>query len=345
MENYDPRRRHTSQDPQQRDRSRRYEGGGEEEHDPREFADDDRQSQRYRSENFGRSDYGARERPDRDRPERERSDHSSFSPDWSRDDAEPLYSDDPYYSRNRDFERHERERGEDTGGWRGDQWRRTTAEQRERGFMPREQYERERERGRRYGGEREYGSDWPYRQSHHGREDERHRDEDDSYYRGYYRRSATPFAYPGGSGQLFTESWAISGPYAGRGPKGYKRSDQQIVEEASQRLERDGDVDASDIEVTAQDGIITLSGTVPDRMTKRRAEECVENVYGVRDVMNQICVAGLQGQSSGEGSQGLQGSAQRSQAGSTRPGSGQPAKGATGASAEQSPTDDKRGKH
>ena len=96
MENYDPRRRHSSQDPQQRDRSRRYEGGAEEEHDPREFADDDRQSRRYGTENFGRSDYGARERPDRERPERE---SSSFSPDWSRDDAEPLYSDDPYCSR------------------------------------------------------------------------------------------------------------------------------------------------------------------------------------------------------------------------------------------------------
>lgn len=331
MENYDPRRRHSGYESQPRDRSRRYESAGEEEHDPRDFADDDRQSSRYRTENFGRSDYGARERPDREQPERE---SSSFSPDWSRDDAEPVYSDDPYYARNRDFERHERELAEEAGGWRGDQWRRTTSEQRERGFMPREQYERERGRGRRYASDREYGSDWPYRQGQYGREDERRRDDDDSYYRGYYRRSATPFSYPGGSGQVFTESWAISGPYAGRGPKGYKRSDQQIVEEACQRLERDGDVDASEIEVSAQDGILTLSGTVPDRMTKRRAEECVENVYGVRDVMNQLRVAGLQSQSSGEGSQALQGS-QRSQ------GAGQAAKGA----AESTPSDDKRGKH
>lgn len=336
MENYDPRRRHSGYDPQPRDRSRRYEGGDEDEHDPREFADDDRQSVRYGTENFGRSDYGARERPDREQPERE---YSSFSPDWSRDDAEPLYSDDPYYARNREFERHERERAEEAGGWRGAQWRRSTAEPRERGFMPREQYERD--RGRRYATDRDYGSDWPYR-SQYGREDERRRDEDDGYYRGYYRRSATPFAYPGGSGQVFTESWAISGPHAGRGPKGYKRSDQQIIEEACQRLERDGDVDASDIEVTAQDGVITLSGTVPDRMTKRRAEECVENVYGVRDVMNQLRVAGLQSQSSGEGSQALQGS-QRSQPGrNAQPGGGQSAKGA---SAEPSPSEDKRGKH
>ena len=105
-----------------------------------------------------------------------------------------------------------------------------------------------------------------------------------------------------------------SGPYAGRGPKGYKRSDQQICEEACQRLERDGEIDASDIEVSAQDGVIHLRGTVPDRRTKRRAEDCVESVYGARDVMNELRVQAQPGESwqggemrqSGESRQGAQ---------------------------------------
>lgn len=141
-----------------------------ESYDERRRRDEERRHERH--ENSGRQT-----------DERER-----FSPDWSREGAEPRYSDDPYYSRNRDIER-------------------------------------------------------------------------------------------------------SRGPYAGRGPKGYKRSDQQILEEACQRLERDGEVDASEIEVSAEDGVIRLRGTVHDRHTKRCAEHCVESIYGVRDVMNELRVS------------------------------------------------------
>jgi hypothetical protein len=121
-------------------------------------------------------------------------------------------------------------------------------------------------------------------------DDERDGDEH-RYYQAHYRRSSTPFRYRGGSGNLFMESRALTGPHTGRGPKGYKRSDQQICEDACERLERDGDVDASDIEVTVEDAVIRLKGTVEDRQTKRRAEECVESVYGARDVMNELRIA------------------------------------------------------
>jgi Flp pilus assembly secretin CpaC len=52
----------------------------------------------------------------------------------------------------------------------------------------------------------------------------------------------------------------------------------------------DDRIDASDIEVQVQDGEVTLTGTVEDRLAKRRAEDCAEQVMGVRDVMNQIRV-------------------------------------------------------
>lgn len=82
-----------------------------------------------------------------------------------------------------------------------------------------------------------------------------------------------------------------SGPYSGRGPKGYKRSDERIIEEACLRLEKAGDVDASEIEVTCSEGVITLRGKVEDRASKRIAEQCVEDIYGVRDVMNELQVS------------------------------------------------------
>ena len=81
---------------------------------------------------------------------------------------------------------------------------------------------------------------------------------------------------------------ASRGPYAGKGPKGYRRSDAQITEEASQRLYRDGQVDAGDIEVSCKEAVLTLKGTVHDRRMKRLAEDCVASVFGVADVVNEL---------------------------------------------------------
>ena len=237
---------------------------------------------------YGGSDagYGARRGYEDERYRQES--RPSFSPDWSQEDAQARYSDEPYYARNRGYGAPGGGRGQ--GGWRGDENRRTTAEQRDRGLEPRESRGSDNRGGSEYrgGSDRDFGSRYPYG----GRDTERFRDDEEgSHYRGYYSRQYRPFSYPGGSGHLFTESWTLTGPHTGRGPKGWKRSDQHIIEEASQRLERDGDVDASDIEVLASNCVITLRGTVPDRATKRRAEEVVESIYGVRDVMNELRVA------------------------------------------------------
>lgn len=111
-----------------------------------------------------------------------------------------------------------------------------------------------------------------------------------SYYGGTYRRTSQPYSYQGGSGMLISESATLYGPYTGKGPKNYKRSDQAITEEANQALERHGEVDASEIEVTCNNGVIKLTGKVENRRAKREAEECVERVYGVTDVMNELKV-------------------------------------------------------
>jgi len=80
------------------------------------------------------------------------------------------------------------------------------------------------------------------------------------------------------------------GRYYGRGPKGYRRSDERIHEEVSDRLMTHPDVDASDIEVHVEKGIITLSGTVEDRHQKRISDFIAEDVVGVDDVRNQLTV-------------------------------------------------------
>jgi osmotically-inducible protein OsmY len=92
--------------------------------------------------------------------------------------------------------------------------------------------------------------------------------------------------------------------FAGRGPKGYQRSDERLREEVSDRLMADDQIDASDIEVQVRNGEVTLTGTVQDRWSKRSAEDCAEQVMGVRDVMNQIRVTGPPSSDQTKGSTG-----------------------------------------
>jgi hypothetical protein len=78
------------------------------------------------------------------------------------------------------------------------------------------------------------------------------------------------------------------GSYAGRGPRGYQRSDARIQEDVCDRLAAHAWVDASDMDVQVRDGIVILSGTVRDRAMKRMAEDSLESCSGVRDVRNEL---------------------------------------------------------
>ena len=82
------------------------------------------------------------------------------------------------------------------------------------------------------------------------------------------------------------------GSYRGRGPRGYKRSDERIKEDINDRLSDDSYIDASDVEVTVASGEVTLTGTVDDRNAKRRAEDIAEDVSGVANVENRLRIRG-----------------------------------------------------
>jgi osmotically-inducible protein OsmY len=79
--------------------------------------------------------------------------------------------------------------------------------------------------------------------------------------------------------------------YSGRGPKDYKRSDDRIREEISDRLTDDHHVDATEVSVVVQGGEVTLTGTVASRDQKRRAEDLAESISGVREVTNNLRVS------------------------------------------------------
>jgi hypothetical protein len=81
--------------------------------------------------------------------------------------------------------------------------------------------------------------------------------------------------------------------HRGKGPKNYQRSDERILEDVCERMTDDDRLDASQIEVQVQGGVITLTGSVDDRMSKRRAEDIAESCLGVKDVQNQIRIGGV----------------------------------------------------
>lgn len=81
-----------------------------------------------------------------------------------------------------------------------------------------------------------------------------------------------------------------AGSHRGRGPKGYKRSDERILDEAHERLTEDHHIDASDIEVLVSAGEVTLNGTVVSREAKRHAEDIVDHILGVVHTQNNLRV-------------------------------------------------------
>ena len=76
----------------------------------------------------------------------------------------------------------------------------------------------------------------------------------------------------------------------GRGPKGYRRSDERIKEDVNDRLSDDYYIDASDVEVAVANSEVTLTGTVRSRTDKRRVEDIAESVSGVTNVENRLRV-------------------------------------------------------
>ena len=100
-------------------------------------------------------------------------------------------------------------------------------------------------------------------------EDNRNRD---------YPRHGYGYGYSGSSWQK------------GKGPRGYRRSDERIREDVNDRLSDRSDLDASDVEVAVANGEVTLTGNVNSRRDKRLAEDMAENVSGVQNVENRLRV-------------------------------------------------------
>lgn len=81
--------------------------------------------------------------------------------------------------------------------------------------------------------------------------------------------------------------------HRGRGPQGYRRSDERINDDVHDRLTEDPHIDASGIVASVTDGEVTLTGTVSSRHAKHHAEHIVEDLSGVKHVQNNLRVQEL----------------------------------------------------
>lgn len=78
--------------------------------------------------------------------------------------------------------------------------------------------------------------------------------------------------------------------HRGKGPQGYQRSDERLLEDVHQRLTDDAYLDARRLSVSVDQGMVVLEGTVPQRWMKHHAEHVAARCYGVADVDNRIRV-------------------------------------------------------
>lgn len=94
----------------------------------------------------------------------------------------------------------------------------------------------------------------------------------------------------GQSSRSDERDWPPAGQFRGRGPKGYQRSRERILDDVSERLADHPEIDASEMEVDVQADVVILRGKIYDRGQKRMAEDVAESVSGVRDVRNELDV-------------------------------------------------------
>jgi osmotically-inducible protein OsmY len=105
---------------------------------------------------------------------------------------------------------------------------------------------------------------------------------------GWYGRTPTGTSAPGGQRKKRT------------GPKNYQRSDERLKEQIIERLMESSSVDIGNLECEVKDGVVTLSGTVETRSDRYQIENVVDDVWGVKDIANNMRVKSVQAADHGD---------------------------------------------
>lgn len=74
----------------------------------------------------------------------------------------------------------------------------------------------------------------------------------------------------------------------GKGPKNFRRRDESILDDICLQLFFSDEIDASNIEVSVENGVTTLVGTVSTSDMKSRTESLVRSIFGVTRVLSTL---------------------------------------------------------
>jgi hypothetical protein len=78
--------------------------------------------------------------------------------------------------------------------------------------------------------------------------------------------------------------------YRGFGPKGYRPRDERIRERVCERLAEHPHVDARELVVAVERGIVSITGIVPLRPMRYAIEEALADIHGIVRVENEVRV-------------------------------------------------------
>lgn len=66
--------------------------------------------------------------------------------------------------------------------------------------------------------------------------------------------------------------------------------DRELLERISERIHHENELDVFDVEVRADEGVITLTGSVPLLAMRNLIEHVVEGIEGVKEVVNELII-------------------------------------------------------
>jgi osmotically-inducible protein OsmY len=87
---------------------------------------------------------------------------------------------------------------------------------------------------------------------------------------------------------VFPLDEARDGGHRGKGPRGWRPDDARLLDMVCRRLTEDPWVDATDVDVSVEDGVVSLRGRAKSPLERRRAEDVAWEVPGVVDVVNEL---------------------------------------------------------
>lgn len=99
------------------------------------------------------------------------------------------------------------------------------------------------------------------------------------------------FSGAGRHDQYTRDPQNVQPSYRGRGPKNWRPSDERIRDTVNELLTDHDGIDATDVEVTVENGEVTLNGMVGSRWEKRLADDIAHSCRGVQDVHNRLRIA------------------------------------------------------